>query len=165
MYNEVNLHPLLSERIPRFETWPVHVRFQEDKITLGQVFLPAVRFSAVRIIPTMTDIQTHLKNVLMRDRSGGNIGTFKLSNFLSGYRRAMERNIFSYNLSSVKFNFFWASGHRRLYILAMPRRNHICASSIFIPTFWGVSPFSINHRRSTATLIRTKFYNRKKSNA
>jgi hypothetical protein len=71
----------------------------------------------------------------MKDRSGGNLGTFKLSNVLLGYRGAMERNIFSYILSSVKFNFFWASAYSRLYILVMPRRNHICASSVFISPF------------------------------
>jgi len=115
--------------------WSVHVRSEEDKVTPGQVFLPAVRFSAVRIIPSMTDIHTHLKNVLMKGRSGGNLGTFKLSNVLLGYRGAMERNTFSYILLSVKFNFFWASAYRRLYILVMPRRNHICASSVFTGSF------------------------------
>jgi hypothetical protein len=75
-------------------TRSVRVRSEEDKVTLAQVFLPAVEFLSVRIIPPMADIHIHLKNVLMKDRSGGNLGTFKLSNVLVGYRGPMERNYF-----------------------------------------------------------------------
>jgi hypothetical protein len=42
---------ILSAQWPGFDLKAVHVRFVVDKVALGQVFLPVLRFSLVIIIP------------------------------------------------------------------------------------------------------------------
>jgi hypothetical protein len=92
----INFQPVLSERNPRFDSPSVHVRFEEGKLSVGQVFLLAVTFPAVSIIPPMIHSRTHPNNRLVRDRSGRSQRTIKQSSVLLRYREALQRNEFSF---------------------------------------------------------------------
>jgi hypothetical protein len=67
---------MLSPWRPRFYPRTVRVRSVVDKLALGQVFLPVIRFSFVSIIPPMIDTHLHL---ILR--------TFQASNVLSEIRK------------------------------------------------------------------------------
>ena len=59
----------LSSRRPGFNPRLVHVRFVGDEVTLGQVFLPVLRFSPVIIIPSILHTNFRLL-LLLQGRRG-----------------------------------------------------------------------------------------------
>jgi hypothetical protein len=73
---------ILSARWPGFDLKAVHVRFEVDKLALGQVSLPVVPFSLAIIIPPRPRIYLHFNTVLIRT-NGWILGTFEQSYALS----------------------------------------------------------------------------------
>jgi hypothetical protein len=67
----------LSPRKPGFDPRSVHVRFVMDKVALGQVFLPVLRFPPVSVIPSVFHIHFHLHVALTRRTNGRSLGTFQ----------------------------------------------------------------------------------------
>ena len=83
----------LSPRWPNFDTRSVHMRFIVDKVALWQVFLPALLFSPVSIIPPILHTHLHLICCPYQDKrvKPGNLSKkkqFSLINLgaLTGYR-------------------------------------------------------------------------------
>ena len=56
------------------------MRFVLDKVALGQVFLPALLFTPVSIIPPMLRTHPHLHVDVARRKSGRSLGTLLKSN-------------------------------------------------------------------------------------
>jgi hypothetical protein len=63
---------------PRFEARPVHARFMDDKVTLGQVFLWILWFP-VRIIPPVPHNHLYLNTAVTRRKDTWSLGTLKQS--------------------------------------------------------------------------------------
>jgi hypothetical protein len=66
---------ILAARWPGFNLEAVHVRFEVDKLALGQVSLPVLRFSPAIIIPPRPRIDLNFNTVLIRT-NGWILGTF-----------------------------------------------------------------------------------------
>jgi hypothetical protein len=73
---------ILSARWPGFDLKAVHVRFVVDKVAMGQVSLPVLRFYPTITIPTRPRIYLHFNTVLIRT-NGWVLGTFEQSYALS----------------------------------------------------------------------------------
>jgi hypothetical protein len=58
-----------------FDPASVHVRLVVDTVALGRVFLPALRFSPLSIIPPMFRPHPPLKTTLARWTNGRSLGT------------------------------------------------------------------------------------------
>jgi hypothetical protein len=65
----------LSRRRPSFGPRPHHVKFVVDKLALGQVSLPVLRFSPAIIFPPMLHTHLHPNTATIRRTSGQNVGT------------------------------------------------------------------------------------------
>ena len=59
-----------------FETRSAHVRFVLDKVALGQVFLPVLRFTPVSIIPSLLHSHLHLHVSAAKRKSGLSLRSF-----------------------------------------------------------------------------------------
>ena len=74
-FPRIRNHPPLQR--PGFDPRSAHVRFGADKVALGKVFLPVLRFSPVSIIPQSLSIHLHLRVAFTRRTNGWNRGTFQ----------------------------------------------------------------------------------------
>ena len=73
----------LSPRRPGLDRRSMHVRFVVDRVALGQVFLPVIRFSLVSIIPSVLHTFFHLHVALTRRTNGRSVVTSRKA-LLSG---------------------------------------------------------------------------------
>jgi hypothetical protein len=73
----------LSRRRSGLEPEALRVRFVVDNVSLGQVFLPVLRFSPVSIIPSLLHTLLYLHDIRFSGKSGRKLGTAKKSNALS----------------------------------------------------------------------------------
>jgi hypothetical protein len=89
----------LSQRRTRFGPRSVCVTFVVDRVALGQVFIPVLRFSPVSIIPSMLHTQLHLHVALTRRTNRRSLGTFRNSSALSAVG---ERWIEKYSKAEFK---------------------------------------------------------------
>ena len=94
---DVNFGRLVASFTQRklgFDPGPVYVRYVMDKGARGQVFLRALQFSPVTVIPQMLHSHLHLHTALTRMANGWSLGTLKKF-FFVGIREALDREVLS----------------------------------------------------------------------
>ena len=73
---------------------PVLVRLLVDKVTLGQVFLRVLRFSAVIIIPPMLPTPLYLHVAVNRRTNGRSLGAFQKQSYFGNGAHWIEKYFF-----------------------------------------------------------------------
>jgi len=73
---------------PGYNSWPDHVRFVANEVTLGQVYRRILRLSSVSVLQPMLHTGIYLHVAISRRTSRRNLGAFTRS--LCCYRQAMQ---------------------------------------------------------------------------
>ena len=98
----------LSQWRPSFGPRPYHVRFVVDKLALGQVSLPVLRFFPTIIIPPMLHTHLHPNTATIRRTSGQNFGTVQKNSAQRSTvdsRKSVPRGGLTFNLFDFRVKF------------------------------------------------------------